>query len=320
MRIPVPLVISSCVLAAVVTWYFGTRHADFTKPPTKAEKEKIVRDWKADNESDVSLDLSKKTAVNTSEEVKKTQASTEKKTTESVKNDIPKIPLGDIEASPKLSEYGEFGDLGAQALIQLATDLEGKHANERALLAWERVLDSTLSNQTQIKQASEAIKKLKPSVGAWNPDPTSELTITLHAGSSTENKEALRDALDATAAVITEASGYILHVKTELSVKKKSNGIKLPRTPVAIWFTHSTTSPKRKIVKTPPLSFMADPSQKEMLANQFQAAVYALISAHMAETTNYAKFPEYPAGVTPDELLKYYVTRLMWREFVKSLQ
>ena len=314
MRIPVPIVISSCVVATILTWYFSTRHADFTTPPTKSELKKTAVNWKKSNASDSKSDDDQKSSPST-----ETSKATPPNKATPTPPPPPQIPIGDIHRSPRLSEYGEFGDQGADAMIALALKLESKQAPKRALLAWERVIDSTEANKAQVKQASQAIAKLKPTASPWNPDPSTELTITLHAGATISNKKALQEALQATAAVITEASGFILHVKTEMTLGKGA-APKTPRTPIAIWFTHSLQKPKKNIVKTPPLSFMADPTQEEMLANQFQAAAYALISNHMAETTDYAKFPEYPAGVTPEELLKFYVTRLMWSEFVKSLQ
>ena len=57
-----------------------------------------------------------------------------------------------------------------------------------------------------------------------------------------------------------------------------------------------------------------------MLVSQIEAGVYALLRAHLASETNFSPLPEYPAGVKPDDLIRYHITRLMWREFVNSMK
>ena len=65
---------------------------------------------------------------------------------------------------------------------------------------------------------------------------------------------------------------------------------------------------------------MIDPEQPQALNYQIAAGVYTLLKTNLAEETSFAPLPEYPTEVQPNELLKYHVTRLMWREFVKSIK
>jgi len=320
MRVPIPIAITSCILATGLVWYLNTRDADFTTPPSDEKKASIAAQWKQKNlpppsTSRLSSELQQKKALaKTSPKLAKTP----KPATE-LKPKIPVLPLGDLRQSPALSEYGTLGEKGVPAMIQLATTLENKGAKQRARLAWERILDTSQPTPEEVNQASHAIQRLSANQGPWNTDPNLDITLVLHAGASIKDKKALEEALKTTAQIITQASGQILQIKTQVSVGKPK-AQETPRVPVAIWFSRPNEKPGEADAETPPLSFMADPSEEGMLTIQCQAGVYALLRAHLTEATSYTNLPEYPARVKADELLKYHVTRLMWREFAKSLK
>ena len=315
MRIPIPIAIASCFIATGSVWYLSTRDADFITPPTSEQKTLITEQWNQKN-----TDLPTSTPL--SADLKNKKTTDPQPTQEKPPTPDPKpahLPVGDLEQSPQLAEYGSLGDQGTEAMILLATELENKNSPHRALLAWERVLDTTQPTEEEVSQASQAIQRLSIELPPWNPDSENDITITLHAGTTIKDKKALEEALNATADIISEASGYILKVETQISIGKG----KVPETqniPIAIWFTRPAEKSDGTDLETPPLSFMADPSQAEMLTSQCLAGVYALLRDHLTKTTNYSDLPEYPAGVKPDELLKYHVTRLMWREFANSLK
>jgi hypothetical protein len=314
MRVPVPIAIAACIIATGAMWYFNTRNQNFTTPPSPETQEHTATQWKNSNIqtpscSPISTDLKNKKATPAPKPPKRPQAPPRPKT----------LPLGDLDQSPRLSEYGTLGTHGTAAIIQLAHELEKKGAQQRALLAWERVLDTTEPSEDEVQLASQAIKRLSAQLLPWNPDPTSDLTITLHAGATLKESKLLEEALQTTADVISEASGFILKVKTKTSIGK-GKPLETPRIPIALWFTRSGTKAGSATAETPPLSFLADPSLEGMLTSQCQAAVYALMRSHLTKATSYSNLPEYPAGVKPDELLKHHVTRLMWREFANSLK
>jgi len=315
MRIPIPAAIATTLITIVAALYFTTRNKDFTQKPTAEELGEITQQWKQEN-TPQTLIKEKAAAELARLKAKELKIAESKKSAQPPRPEF--IPLGDLNQSPKLTEYEQFRDKGTASMIQLAKELENKGAMQRALLAWERVLDTTTPNEDEVKLTAKAIQKLKSEISPWNPDPNSDITITLHVGTSASQKEILNQTLQETANLITEASGYIITVKTKLSIGKTTS--KTPRTPIAIWFSRPPQEKSGTPAETPPLSFMADPSQESMLANQFQAAVYALLSNHLAKHTDYSKLPEYPAGVTPEELLEFYVTRLMWREFAQTLK
>jgi len=219
-----------------------------------------------------------------------------KPTTVTPEKTVETIPPGDFQQAPSLAEYGAYGDKGADAMIKLATLLETKVQYQRALLAWERVIDTSTPNKEQRDLAVRAIQRLRKTLPPWNPDPKADIQLTLHAGATLKDKEVLISALDSTASEITDASHHILKVDI---------------------LTGETSAP---VLETPPISFMADPKQPQALNNQISAGVYSLLKTHLSTETSFSPLPEYPDGVQPNDLLKYHVTRLMWREFVNSMK
>ncbi len=307
MRVPIPIVIISCILAAVLVWIAGTRDKDFMTPPTPEELVKISKDWEKSRPN-----IPPPKPIDSALLADKTITPPSKKP---LQNKVKTLPTGNLKHSPALTEYGTLGNRGALAMIQLATQLETMGELQRALLAWERVIDTTKPSVSERKQAIAAIKRLRATLPPWNPDPTCDIAVTLHAGATMKDKDYLRNALTEAADLVSKASGNVIRVSTKASFGK-SRGIKTPRIPIAIWFSR----PKETPGETPPISFMADPSQKDMLVSQIEAGIYALLRAHLTEATSFTPLPEYPAGVNPKDLLSYHVTRLMWREFVNSMK
>lgn len=314
MRIPVPIAIASCFLATGATWYFSTRHADFTTPPSESEKSLVEQQWKQEHTTPLARTPTRtdppQVAANAPQLIKPKRS----------KQSLPQLlPTGNLELSPKLTEYGTLGDQGAEAMIHLASTLEQRNARQHALLAWERVIDSTQATPEQIDQASQAIQRLSAELTPWNPDPTAAITITLHVGATLKSKTELVAALKSTAETIEQASGYVLQVKT-LTAMGRGKPLERPRVPIAIWASRSGSKSGEANGETPPLSFMATPDQEQELTKQCQSAVYKLVRSHLAETTAFSPLPEMTESDQADHLLRHRITRLMWREFANSLK
>lgn len=313
MRIPIFITIPACIAVAVLVWFVGARDKEFVEPPTPARLVEISEEWEKNRPN-----IPPPKPINAALLADPTPI-TPKSNTGVADNQEDMIPTGDLMLAPSLSEYGTYGDKGADAMIQLATFLETKAEFQRSLLAWERVIDTSNPDQAQRQQAVRSIQRLRNVMPPWNPDSSADIALTLHAGATLKDKEVLVTALKAAAALITEASGNVVQVKTKASFGK-SRGIKTPRIPVAIWFSRPASQTGANLAETPPISFMADPKQPEALAKQVAAGVYSLMRTHLATETSFSPLPEYPTGAQPDDVLKHYVTRLMWREFVKSMK
>jgi len=308
MRVSLPIIITSCLLVALITWLVSTRDKNFAKPPTPEQLVKISQDWEQDKphippSQSTNRELLADQKKNTS------PSSTAKSSLKPVK-----LPPLNLQHSPALSEYGTLGDKGGAFIIALATHLETIGQYQRALLAWERVIDTANPTEKERQQAVTAIKRLKNELPPWNPDQTNDIPLTLHAGAALKEKKNLGQALQSTADQISATSGNILVVGTKAAIGK-SPDTSTPSIPVAIWF-----SSHQARAETPPVSFMIDPSQGDLLAEQISAGAYSLVRTHLARETNFSPLPELPANANPNDWLKYHVTRLMWREFVKSLK
>ncbi|BDS05737.1 hypothetical protein NT6N_07770 [Oceaniferula spumae] len=313
MRVPIYFTIPAVILVTAIVWLVGARDKEFMKPPTPERLVEISEEWENSRPNIAPpKPINAALLADPTPIVPKSPEGPQDK-----KDEI--LPTGDLNLSPALSEYGTHGDQGAEAMIKLATFLETRAEFQRALLAWERVIDTTNPNEDQRKQAITAIQRLRDAMPPWNPDPTADITLTLHAGATLQDKKMLEDALQTVATLISQASGNVIKVETKASIGK-SRGIKTPRIPIAIWFSRPSSTAEGTTAETPPISFMADPKQPEVLANQIEAGVYALLRTHLAAETSFSPLPEYPSGVQPEELIKYYITRLMWREFVRSMK
>ncbi|MBT8037613.1 MAG: hypothetical protein KJO21_08720 [Verrucomicrobiae bacterium] len=309
MRIPLPITIISCLLVAYVMWFLGTYRLDFTTPPTPDQLIETTQQWEQSRPN-----IPRPKAIKANLTIDKPTSSPQTSTT-LARIQPETLPTGNLQHAPALAEYGTLGNKGGPAMAKLATLLETQGEIQRARLAWERVIDTADPDESDRILAVTAIKRLSANLPPWNPDPTADIALTLHAGATLKDSEALNEALTTVARLITEASGNVVSVNTKTSIGK-SRGIKTPRIPIAIWFSRPGTPP----AETSPISFMADPNLKNMLASQIEAGVYALLRAHLATETSFSPLPEYPTGVKPDDLIKYHITRLMWREFVNSME
>ena len=316
MRIPIPIVILCCINTLGVVWYAGTRDKDFLSAPTPEELTQIAKEWKEN-----SPNIRPSEPINASllkEPVSETPQTPAEE--ENGPEEIIDIPAAELLYSPALSEYSTMAsDKGTNTLIKLATLLETKGELQRALLAWERVIDTTDPGKSQRLQATKAIQRLKPTLPAWNPDPESEVIITLHAGATIKNKAILVEVLNKVAQTINESSGFILRVKTNAAIGEANNA-PTTRIPVAIWFSRDLDDQEASAGTTPIAFIASDITEEKSLIVQLETTVYALVRKRLKSFKSFSALPEYNEADTSDALLQLQITRMMWREFASSLK
>lgn len=313
MRVPISITLPACILVAVFVFWLGSQDKEFMEPPTPERLVEISDEWEKSRPN-----IPSPKPINAALLADPTPITPQ--SPPQVENKKPdSLPPGDFELAPSLTEYGTYGDKGAEAMIQLATLLETKAQYQRALLAWERVIDTSNPNTQERKLATQAIQRLRNNLPPWNPDPTADITLTLHAGATFKEKEPLTSVLKSAAETITVASGHTVKVDTKISFGKSSE-IKTPRIPVAIWFSYSASSVDGVRAETSPISFMVDPQQPQTLKDQVSYGIYALLRTQLTTKTNFSALPELPSVLQADDLLHYHITRLMWREFALSIQ
>lgn len=224
----------------------------------------------------------------------------------------PEVDLGDLTTPPTLRNYGELAPQGSAHLIELATGLEKKGEFQRALLAWERVLDLGRPDDAQAATAISSIKRLRPTLPDWNSKPEAQVQITLHAGTGKKLAKDLAPVLEDIARDLEAASSGIVKVTASVTAGKTSTPAKGP-TPVALWLA----GPDKKSTSTEVLSFTVvspDALRLAILKN-----VFLLVRGHITRAPAFTPPAALAEGEDPQSALTFRVTRLCWSEFAAAL-
>lgn len=295
MRIPILVVVLLCLGVVAAVWWLSTRGHDFLTPPPESElaaiREKVASSIPPADHPDEDEDAR---AANPPEPTK------------------PIIEPGDFNKAPTLAEYRKDAWMGAAALAGLATQLETAGQPQRALLAWERVLDSAPPDPEQTRAAIAAIDRLRSGLSAWNTNPEAAIAITLHAGTGKSTAALLEPVLVEIASELAAASSGILNISAQVT-----SGSDIPDSfgppPVALWFAGSAVDSR----STEVLSFTVDPP--ENLRGDVQATLGQLLRGYLGRTASLT-LPEIPADDgNPEETGLRHITRLSWLELGSRL-
>lgn len=309
MYVSIPAVIILSVIAALTTWFIGTRDMDFAQPPTPEQYIQITEEWEKSKPRIAPVDAA---AAGASANDHADGAPTSQ-------IDEDSLPLIDFSRPPSLSEFGILENKGAGHLILLARHLESAGHSGFALLAWERVMDMAHPSPEEHHLALDAIKKLKSDIPPWHSDPADGIALQLRAGASIKDANHLETALKKVAKDMSASSGHVIMVETHLSLGEKPRGSK-SSVPVAIWLSRTARGNDSAIAETAPVSFMADTGNGGDLTAEIQAGVYDIVRSQLSKATSFSKLPERTEDMNPDDLISCRITRLMWREFANSLK
>lgn len=282
------------------SWWYHTRGADFLTPPAEPELAAIRERVEAslprpDRPADaVSVPGDKLGGVAVPE---------------------AQLDLGDLNAAPELDAYADQSEMGAGHFIRLAEVLETRGEFQRALLAWERVIDLGSPKPEERLSAITAIERLRPTLPSWNNDKASAVPVVLHAGSGPKYSKELESALKSVARKLNRASSGVLNVTSNVSVGRATASGDGP-VPVAVWLA----GPGREAASTDVMSFTA--SDPEQIERQVVGTVFTLVRGHMMRSQSVN--PPEPADDEdetgdPSEDFAKKVTRLGWMVFGTSL-
>jgi hypothetical protein len=290
-RIPIPVVILLCLSVVGGAWWYGTRHRDFLTPPPESKLAAVRASVgfplrPADHPVDPPAAPGEPPPGNTPE---------------------PALRPGDFDLPPNLAEYREDAVKGAAPLQELAALLETKGQAQRALLAWERAIDSATEDQDQMRTAIASIKRLRAGLSDWNTDPAATLAITLHAGTGKSTASILTPVLEDVAREIERASAGILKVSVSVA-----SGRDIPSTigpaPVALWLAGPVADSRSSEV----MAFTLD--SPEVLHADILRTLFKLIRGYVERTT----FLRIPVAISehedPADMLQSHITRLAWQE------
>jgi hypothetical protein len=282
--------------AIALPWWIGTRGADFLSPPT-----------------DEALALIRETAL----------AALPRLATHSdaisphghgsrVIVDTSPPPLGDLSAKPSLDEYSARAGRNSAELIDIAARLDKEGHIERALLAWERILDFSEADEAMVGTAIEAIRQLRPRVKPWIDSPDRAFTVFLEAGTGIRAAEALEPVLSQVGADLAQASSGILNVTTRVHAGPDDLVAEGP-VPVAIWLSGGGEDP----AETGVLTFTV--ATPETIEHDVHRIILQLVVRQLSSSNAIPKPPDVSDETDPRDVLRWGITRLQWREFGRML-
>ncbi len=300
-RVPVPVVILLSLAAVGIPWWHGTRHMDFLTPPGEAELARV----RAETARSVSgrsplFSIGRRA---------------EKDVIESPIRDAPAISPGNPDAPAPLDAYAEHAEEGAAAFITLAVHLEEQRGNARALLAWERVLDTCRPDESQRAAALAGIRRLRPLAAPWNMDPEAAIPVVLEASVPAKvPADTLEEILARCANELGRLSSGLLKFEPRIErPEHKGKG-----TPPAV-LSLQLAADGVGAAATGQLDFPL-PAEPEALRREILAGAYKLVASQLAAYTEYNPPVPLSAKESPQRALETQITRLCWSEFGKSLQ
>ncbi len=303
MRIPYYITIPSSLFVVLIVWWMSTRHIDFLTPP-----------------SDIKLEEIRKRTI-ASLPISRTQPAIIAVATPTLPNieqsaSDPSIvfqgtmSIGDLSPPKNLDTYSELAPDGAAKLLRLAIELEKQNALRRSLLAYERVLDLTQATPQQIYLALHNIRRISPTLPAWNQNPKVAHPIVIHIGTGQKFAKILPDIMENITQEVQRSSSGLIQCSVELNIGESIRVNDAP-TPVALWLT----SGDNRNPSTDVLSFTSN--NPDTLRKDLLKTIFNLIRGQLAKSTSYNPAPE---AVDDAEIaLSSNITRLLWNEFGKTL-
>lgn len=287
----------------LLTWHFRTRKLDFMTPRgVSLNSENSPESFRAD-------------PIPIQPEIEEDSESSEvlgnpEKTEEAIIPEITDLDLGDLESSPGLDSYQKFGTVNTpDRLFELSSALRARGQFERALLAFERIIDTVNADPAALKEAAQGIRTLAPTLPRWSIDPSSEINLVLHLGTAQNPSDQLKSALLEVATLIRESSSHQLAVTPKITTSNR--GPAVLDSPLTLWIG---TSEKKGTV-TPVMTLRTSDDPGQAIAD-ISFAVFQTVRNQLSELS----YPPAPSlQESGQDLLSTYITRLMWRDFAQTL-
>ncbi len=301
MRIPWYLVVLLATAVFGCILWIGARNKDFTIAPDDQAVAQSISQWKRKHPPLPPRER----ALPSPQPVTKTKVQPEKPI-------IPQIPLGKLDTIPSLEHFREYRDYGTDSFIQLAVELESDGKLDHALLAWERVIDSTDTNAEQSLQARNAIIALRAAQPIWNTDSEDNFDLILHINTPVEHKTQISALLGQLSDDIRDASSY--QVAPQILIKTTPLRDGYPSPPIRVWLS----STEKQAKETPQLTLQLNEGEAP-LNEQLYMAIYRSISGQLQQSSELMPPATLSAAETPRESLTTNLTRLHWKELYQSL-
>jgi hypothetical protein len=312
-RIHYLIAVISCVITVSLFWWNGVKGKDFLTPPSDQRLVDVRHSTAVDLKVPdvIAQDLPTKAIL-----VKPTKLTLPDPALEPTPQEKEEelVELGDWSVSPGLDCYADLAEKGSDFLVAMATQLETKGELQRALLAWERVLDVVKPEPAQYELASKAILRLSPQLPLWNVDPSAVHVIQLKAGCDRETAELLEPILVELCAQLSTGTSGIVEIKAKVNSGPRP-AKDAPKLPIALWFTgFDEKSTQSKTITIP-----SDQSDPAVLRNLVLTSAYRLIREDVGSHTAFQAPIAHKAPQDPMLLFQSSISRLLWQEFASRL-
>lgn len=291
MRVPFKIAIPLILLLPIVVWFVGTQKYDFMTP-----RNIPLAELRPAFASPVNREL----------------ADSLKPPPEPEPEPVAVIDPGNLFTPPVLEQYLADASKGPAALLQLAEKLQNEGRIQRAVLAYERILDSTPAGGQERVQAEEALASLKTSLPAWNSDPGAALPLTIHLVSA-RTRESLQPAIAALSELIIVSSGNLCRPIFEI-VEAPAPSESLPALPIALWLTVEGEDPTN-----PSLTVLTiAPETEDSVDSRLTHALYRLISRRLKNDSEITEPPALLLADDPEKAIVTKLTRLTWQKLLST--
>jgi hypothetical protein len=310
-RVPLPLAILLLLAVPLGTWFARTRKMDFLTPPS-AETLEITRQR--------GLTMLPRMAVQLPAPPPALRP-IDSRPPRSIQT-RPPSPSAVENRNPALDTFCSSAAKGSRHLIELSTLLQSMGDNRHALLAWERVIDSTKPEKTHMTAALVMVERLRKVLPPWSAS-NRPVPVVIHLSCTHTVEDRLRPLAEPLAKDLIQASHGVLAATTELTVlpppgsyKSKSGRTirkKSPTPAISVWLS----GPGAETRSTPMVSF--NPTSIRNLHDQLQRTLFRIAGKSIAAEKGKVELTTPPNDEPPLDSLSHRVTRLRWLQLGRAI-
>ena len=295
MHIPLKISLPLLLIAPTAVWFWGTQKYDFLTPRDIPEHE-LRPEFASPVNSDIVASLHK--LRQPKEEPKPPP--------------IPDLDPGDLLTPPSLSEYQQYAEQGAPAILKLAEKLQNEGRIQRAALAYERIIDSTPVTSIEREQAEVTLEALKTTLPLWNIEPNEAVPLTINIVTA-RSEDSLQPSLAAISELIAVSSGGLCRPNFALQVSPTPSE-ELPALPIVLWLTVAGED-----LEAPSLPVLTiAPSADTELDSRLAFSIYRLLARRIEENRALTTPPPLLQTENPETELVAKITRLSWNQLLKT--
>ncbi len=304
MKFPLPIAIPLCILVVVATWMFRAKAYNASlEPPTDQELADAKNSY-ANKEGPIQeVQPAHRPAILVKPKIKQ-------EVVEQIEKPTVLEEMAFVQIAPALDEYRAAGNKGPDYLNLLASQLTEASYGERALLAYERILDSSVVDAIKQDAAISKIQSIRTYIPNWVVDPSESTELTLNIEVTKDKTKATEAAMKQITEVMNQASSGLLSISTKLHTKKTTTDEAAAT--LGIWLSHS------KDLKKPAQVFSAK-FDSENTNVSLKRITYSMLRHHFSNKTTFQPLPELQENADPQLLISCGITRLLWSELPKTL-